>query len=119
MKSSYIAIIRRLKEFDESIRELEAQRTTLVEHMSFLEAQGLIYTYVYWREEKFMYLNHPVSDGKRRREYVGCKPAKIKEAKAGIARGHEYNRLKQELDEVEGRMRNANYYLDLAGNAAA
>jgi hypothetical protein len=99
----YREIVQQLKYLEKSIKELEEQRKTIFDHMTALENQGLIYASTYYRNEKYLYLIYPMVDGKRKREYVGCDPQKIEDAKVGIARGHEYDRLKRQLDTVEGQ----------------
>lgn len=81
------------------IGELQNQITDVVTAMESLEKSGLIYATEHWRkdgkgEPKYLYLLFPQKNGDtRRRDYVGCDPEGIAEARAGISRAQEYDKL--------------------------
>lgn len=52
MPANFNALLKRVREFEESIRDLEEQRKTISEHMAFLEKQGLIYASLHYRSDK-------------------------------------------------------------------
>lgn len=51
-----------------------------------LERQGITNASPYWRSEKYLYLIHPMSDGQRKREYIGSDPGRIQSALDSIER---------------------------------
>lgn len=92
------------------IAALESEMQQLSDGMAELASAGLIYASEHWRkdsdgEPKYFYLLYPQQPGERRkREYVGCDPQKIEEARAGMARGREYDQLRTQLTALEGRI---------------
>lgn len=93
------------------IRAMEAEISGAVAGMAALEKAGLIYATEHWRkdaqgEPKYLYLLHPQKQGEeRRRDYVGCDAQGIEDARAGIVRGQEYDKLAGKLSALTGRVR--------------
>lgn len=94
------------------IEALEVEIETVSERMAELKKAGIIYASEYWRksappkkkgdtdapqekgEPKYFYLLYPQQPGEpRKREYIGCDPERIAEARQGIARAKEYDEL--------------------------
>lgn len=105
------------------IAALEADIAAATARMGELEKAGLVYATEHWRkgsdgEPKYFYLLYPQKAGEpRRREYVGCDPDKIAEARAGIARAKEYDELQRQLSGLTGRIRQAGGSLNDARRA--
>jgi len=103
------------------IEALEAEITEVAERMATLKKAGLVYATEHWRkdandEPKYFYLLYPQKPGEpRRRDYVGCDPEKIEEARAGIERGKEYDALEAQQSALAGRVRRATGALQDAG----
>lgn len=90
--------------------QLANELTDVVRRMETLKAAGLIYAVEHWRKDaaghpKYFYLNYPTHAGeKRRREYIGCDPARIEAAQAGIVRAGEYDQLAEKKAAIEARI---------------
>ena len=97
-------------ELPAKIAELEASIQAVDKRMAELKAAGLIYATEHWRkdaagEPKFLYLLYPSRAGEKlRRDYVGSDPAKVAEARAGIARAQEYDQLADQQRGLTGRV---------------
>jgi hypothetical protein len=97
-----------------SIEALEAEITQVAASMDVLKRAGLIYATEHWRKgakgadkgkEKYFYLLYPHKNGEpRRRDYVGCDAVKIEEARAGIERASQYDRLATQYAAMENRI---------------
>lgn len=81
--------------------------------MRELEQHGITNGTPYFHQGKYLYMVFPMVCGKRRREYIGSDRAKIAAAEGGVARGHKYRRLEQELIAVERRAAHLAKELDL------
>lgn len=98
-KKAFTAELAKLTaEFPDMIGKLEGEIAERVQRMDALKKEGLIYASEFWRKDsegnpKYLYLNYPQkgNSSKRERHYVGCDPAEIAKAKAGIARAKEYD----------------------------
>lgn len=88
------------------IDRLGAELQTISKRMAALKRAGLCYASLYCREGKYVYLNHPIENGNRKREYVGTDQRKIEAAKKSIARGVEYAELSKQLKMLESRLNN-------------
>lgn len=92
------------------IAELEASIQAIDTHMAELQAAGLIYATEHWRKDgsgkpKFMYLLYPSRAGeKRRRDYIGSDDAKVAQARAGMERAKEFDRLANQQRQLIGRV---------------
>jgi predicted ArsR family transcriptional regulator len=93
------------------IDALEGEIAKVVVEMDALKNAGLIYASEHWRKgadgkPKYFYLLYPQQHGApRRRDYIGCSAAKIEEARAGIGRAEQYNRLAAKQEALEYRVR--------------
>jgi len=91
------------------IEALGSEMAVITNRMAELKALGLIYASEYWRKDsdgqpKYFYLLYPLKQGEpRRRDYIGCDPARIEAARQGLARAKEYDALMVELGRFEGR----------------
>jgi len=91
------------------IEALASEMAVITTRMAKLEALGLIYASEYWRRDndgqpKYFYLLYPLKQGEpRRRDYIGCDPARIEAARQGLTRAKEYDTLMVELGRLEGR----------------
>ncbi len=91
------------------IEALASEMMVVTTRMAALEALGLIYASEYWRKDsdgrpKYFYLLYPLRQGEpRRRDYIGCDPARIEAARQGLVRAKEYDALMVELGRLEGR----------------
>ena len=55
---------------------------------------------------RYIYLLYPQKNGEpRRRDYVGCDSERIEEARAGIVRAEQYDRLAAQHSALECRVR--------------
>lgn len=89
---------------------LEGEIAQVVADMAALKKAGLIYATEYWRkadgEPKYFYLLYPKKNGEpRRRDYVGCDAERIEEARAGIVRAEQYDKLAAQHSALECRVR--------------
>lgn len=90
------------------------------QQIASLSKAGLIYASEYWRDGKYLYLIYPTeTSGKRKREYIGCDPARIQAARDGIQRGKEYDRLSEEKRRIESRLLQGKFRLREAVNHLA
>ena len=119
MSVNILEINRSLRDLANAADRLEKRHKSISDAMTQLQEQGLIYATLYYRDDKYLYLNYPLTDGPRRREYVGCDPQKIEEAKAGVDRGQRFDALSRELKEVQNQMESMGFYLQQAARAAA
>lgn len=93
------------------IDTLEGEIAEVVAGMAALKKAGLIYATEHWRkgadgQPKYFYLLYPQKNGEpRRRDYIGCDAAKIEEARAGIVRAEQYDRLASQHSALECRVR--------------
>lgn len=93
------------------IEALEGQIVQVAADMAALKKAGLIYATEHWRKDadgqpKYFYLLFPQKNGEpRRRDYIGCDPVKIEEARAGIVRAEQYDRLAEQAVALESRVR--------------
>jgi hypothetical protein len=76
------------------------QQQQILDEIRDLETSGITDASMYWRDGKFLYLNHPSQNGERVREYVGSDPDKIKEAKAQVERYQRWVKLQSELRHI-------------------
>lgn len=81
-----------------------AARDILKEQLAEVQRLGWTEAKPYWRDGRFLILVHPMKGGERKREYVGADPEKVNEALASIARLDEYNRLTDQIAEIEKRL---------------
>lgn len=85
--------------------------------MTALEDAGLIYANEYWRDGKYLYLIYPTeTDGKRKREYIGCDPERIQAARDGIKRAKDYDRLSADTRRIESLLLHGKARLREAAN---
>jgi len=119
MSVNIVEINRSLRDLANAADRLEKRHKSISGAMDQLKEQGLIYATLYYRDNKYLYLNYPLTDGPRRREYVGCDPQKIAEAKAGVDRGKRFDALSRELKALEEQMDSMKFYLGQAARAAA
>lgn len=93
---SFADLTKLARELPALIDDLKREIDGVVSRMASLKNAGLIYATEFWRRNadgipKYFYLLYPQELGKpRRREYVGCDPQRIAQARAGIARAREY-----------------------------
>jgi hypothetical protein len=93
------------------IDTLESEIAEVVAGMEELKKAGLIYANEHWRkgadgQPKYFYLLYPQKNGEpRRRDYVGCEAKRIEQARAGIVRAEQYDRLAGQHSALEARMR--------------
>lgn len=110
-KANTAEIMEQAAELPKLIQALEQEIKSVASRMAELEKAGLIYASEHWRkdgdgEPKYFYLLYPQKQGEaRRREYVGCDPTKIEEARAGITRAKEFDELARTLDGYNQRVR--------------
>ncbi|HDN9487717.1 TPA: hypothetical protein P2K86_004226 [Aeromonas salmonicida] len=89
------------------IDTLESEIAEVVAGMAALKKAGLIYATEHWRkgsdgQPKYFYLLYPQKNGEpRRRDYVGCDSERIEEARAGIVRAEQYDRLAAQHSALE------------------
>lgn len=83
-----------------AIASLEKNRQELVGEMVKIERQGMAHASPWWRDGKYLYLVYPMTNGRRKREYIGCDEARIKEALARIERDKEYQKLQKDLEQL-------------------
>jgi hypothetical protein len=84
----------------------------LQKRMVQLSEAGLIYAAPHWREGKYLYLVHPVTNGgKRKREYIGTDQTKIEEAKAALERARQYDALEAKSRELARQLSEGLRYL--------
>lgn len=92
------------------IDALESQIVGVADRMAALKTAGLIYATEHWRKDgdgqpKYFYLLYPQKNGEpRRRDYVGCDAERIEEARAGIVRANEYDKLAAQHASLTGRV---------------
>jgi len=110
-KAHTAELIKMAGELPALIEALEADIVAIAGRMAELQAAGLIYATEHWRkgsnrEPKYFYLLYPQKQGEpRKREYIGCDPARIAEARAGIVRAREFDALSTRLSGLNGRVR--------------
>lgn len=113
-------LMKRAGELPAKIVALEKTIQAVDTRMAELKGVGLTYATEHWRkdaggEPKFLYLLYPTRAGeKRRRDYVGSDPAKVAEARAGIARAREYDQLAEQQRTLTGRIYRVGDDLDRA-----
>ena len=97
----------------DAVAAFELELGKLSSAMDALKKEGLIYASEHWRKDsegqgKYMYLLYPQVKGeKRRREYVGANQDSIEQARAGIARAGQFDRLQQEYSVMQYSARQA------------
>lgn len=90
-------------ELPDLIAAAQVDIDSIAHRMEVLKRAGLVYASLFWRKdaagvERYLYLLHPQIPGEpRRRDYIGCDPERIQEAKAGIERAKEYEELRKQL----------------------
>ncbi len=104
----------KLKKLAAILEHMEIVNHNIREKMAELKKDGLKYATPHYRAERYLYLIHPQKDGERVREYVGTNPAKITEALDAINRGHQYERLAEELKREETKIGMVEYQIDTA-----
>lgn len=91
-----------LKQFPTQFAKLDTEHKALEDQMATLKKAGLIYATPHYRpklradglEVHFLYLLYPSKGAaKRKREYVGSDPAKVKKALDAIETGAHYGYL--------------------------
>jgi hypothetical protein len=93
------------------IDDLEGKITDVAGRMEALKKAGLIYATEHWRkgsdgEPKYLYLLYPQQPNEpRRREYVGREVGRIEEARAGIVRAGDYDKLAAHYSALADRAR--------------
>lgn len=102
------------------IKKLDADIADISARMVELQKAGLVYATEHWRkgadgEPKYLYLLYPQKTGEpRKREYVGCDPVRVAEARAAIVRAGEYDELAGRLAALSYRARSIGEALDNA-----
>ncbi len=91
------------KIFDD-ILKLEEEYKELIAKIDNLKEQGMINASPWWKQGKYLYLVHPMTNGHRKREYIGCDSFIIKEALAKIERWKELGRIQFIVDKLERKI---------------
>lgn len=102
------ALIKRLLAMPAVLEKRDAQIIEIEKQMKALEKAGLIYAVMHFRAKKYCILVYPMKNGERPNPtYVGADTAKIEEANNAILRGKQYDKLKNELEELHSLIREA------------
>ena len=110
-KNHTVELVKLAADVPSLIDALEGQIAEVVERMAALKKAGLIYATEHWRKDgdgqpKYFYLLYPQKNGEpRRRDYVGCDAERIEEARAGIVRANEYDKLAAQHAAFTSRVR--------------
>ena len=95
----------------EQLDNLAAEIRYWQSEIAALEAQGATQATEHWRERRYLYLMHPTRDGRRKREYIGCDPAKVQLAQDRVNR---YNKAEQHRKEIADLHRQLQLLIDTA-----
>ena len=91
-----------LETSQEVLGQLSAHRKKIAERMAQLEKQGMVKASLSWAQDRYLYLLYPTQAGeKRRREYVGNNPARVKDAVKRVQRYKAYEQLKEQADNLD------------------
>lgn len=104
----------------QELDRLHEKQQELYRELKDLEAQGMTCATLHWRDtgnRQALELLHPsgsdyVQQTGRRREYIGVKDDRIREAKDRVKRWREHRDLSKELKELEDKMRDINFAID-------
>ncbi len=92
------------KRVDAGLTTLKRKTAAQRKHVAALKRQGIAAGTIYYRDERYAYLNHRQGAGPRRREYLGTSRAKLREAKARIKRFGEHAAAVALLQGLEAAM---------------
>ena len=103
-----------IRSIQEAINPLLDERVDLIHQIAEIIEAGYTEAHASYREGQYLYLIYPTprNGEKRRREYVGNKPEKVKAALEKIARYDRLQELARQLDNVERRIKTAKNHLD-------
>lgn len=107
-----------LDKLETAIRSLYSRQAELQNQIDDLNRLGWVDAKSHWRDEKYLYLIHPMKDGERVREYIGADPQKIAEALDRIARKAEIEEVEKKHSEVSASLSQLIYYLRQAMGVA-
>lgn len=94
------------------LERLRIQRVGLLAELAELESQLRIDARPYWHQQRYLYLIRPQKNGRRKREYIGARPERIREALDAVEREQRYQGIRAGLDHVEARIRTVTFKLD-------
>lgn len=95
------------------LERLQASTAQMEVAIKALENQGIKNATAYWMGQQYLYLNHPTTGGKKRkREYVGNNPAKVKDALERIKRFEQHKELTAEQCAIRNAAERARYDLE-------
>jgi len=80
--------------------------TAVYDQIARLERAGLAYANPHWKANKYFYLVHTVTNGQRKREYIGTNKAKIDKALASVERAKQHKELTHQKSELERHLTN-------------
>lgn len=96
----------------DQLNRLRVLRSTLLAEIEQLNEQPRIAATPFWHQGRYLYLNQPQVDGRRKRQYIGSQPEKIKIALCALRNQQRYDAIKQELAHIDGQIRTATFRLD-------
>jgi hypothetical protein len=89
------------------ILKLNDEYSNLLNEIEQLEKLPMANATIYMRDNEYLYLIFPTSDGKRERRYVGNDQKKIYDAKLSIERYKTHAELKEKANHIEFKIRRA------------
>ncbi|WP_430460914.1 PAS domain S-box protein [Thalassolituus sp. LLYu03] len=102
----------KVERIHDQLERLKVLRTHLLGEADDMQDLPRIDATPFWHQGRYLYLIEPQKNGKRKRQYVGSDPDKVKGALAAMRRQQRYQQVQQELTQIEHQIRNATFKLD-------
>lgn len=96
----------------DQLNRLRVLRSTLMAELEQLVELPRIAATPFWHQGRYLYLNQPQVDGRRKRQYIGSQPDNIKAALSAIRNQQRYDAIQQELARIDSQIRTATFRLD-------
>ncbi len=83
----------------------------ITKRIAAIESLGIIDASPYYRDGTYLYLIHPMKDGKREREYIGKDPTKVREALDKVERFKKWQDLQAKLHSLNQSYQSLEHHL--------
>ncbi len=102
----------KVERIHDQLERLKVLRTHLLSELDDMRQLPRVDATPFWHQGRYLYLIEPQKNGKRKRQYVGSDPEKVKLALSAMRRQQRFLQVQQELAQIDHQIRNATFKLD-------
>lgn len=102
----------KVERIHDQLERLKVLRTHLLRELDDMQELPRVDATPFWHQGRYLYLIEPQKNGKRKRQYIGSDPDKVKQALSAMRCQQRFLQVKQEISQIEYQIRNATFKLD-------